>query len=52
MGVKIDDRTLHSLLFTDNQITFAKDYEEMEYMVQKLKEYENWGLKIIFNKTE
>lgn len=54
MGIKIGDKnTLHSLLYADDQIVFAQDEEDMEYMLRKLKEeFQSWGLKINFKKTE
>jgi hypothetical protein len=38
MAVKTDVRTLHSLLFADDQIVFAEECEDMEHMVWKIKE--------------
>ncbi len=38
MGVLINDRCLHSLLFADDQVIKASDREDMEYMLRKLKE--------------
>lgn len=36
MGTKIDDQTtLHSLLFEDDQMMFAKNEEDMGYMIRK-----------------
>lgn len=53
MGVLINDRCLHSLLFADDQVILASDREDMEFMLRKLKEeYEKWGLKINLKKTE
>ena len=44
---------MHSLLFADDQVIFAQEKEDMEYMVRKLKEeFELWGLKINMSKTE
>lgn len=53
MGIPIDNSTLHSLLFADDQIVFAQDEEDMEYMLRKLtEEFEKWGLKLNYQKTE
>ena len=39
--------TIYTLLFTDDQVLIAREYEDMEFMVRKLlEEYEKWGLKI------
>jgi hypothetical protein len=47
MGLKIQDRTIHSLLFADDQLLIAQNYEELQYMARKLiDEYELWGLKL------
>jgi hypothetical protein len=43
MGLKIQDTTIYSLLFADDQILIAQDYEDLEYMTRKLiDEYELW----------
>ena len=47
MGVTVGDDTIYSLLFADDQLLMAEDYEDLEYMARKFKEeYEKWGLKI------
>ena len=39
--------TKHSMLFADDQLLIAQDYEDLEYMTRKLiDEYELWGLKL------
>ena len=47
MGLEIQDMTIYSLLFADDQLLIAQDYEDLEYMTRKLiDEYEMWGLKL------
>ena len=47
MGLKIQDRTIYSMLFADDQLLIAQSYEEFKYMTRKLiDEYELWGLKL------
>lgn len=53
MGIQIHDVTLYSLNFADDQIIFAEDESDINYMFRKLKEeYRNWGLEINLTKTE
>ena len=53
MGIAIDDDKLFTLHFADDQIIFAEDEYDIEYMVKKLdKEYTEWGLTINMDKTE
>lgn len=53
MGVPIDDETLYTLFFADDQVIVAADKEYSSYMVRKLKEeYERFGLTINTTKTE
>ena len=47
MGLEIQDTKLYSMLFADDQLLIAQDYEDLEYMTRKLiDEYELWGLKL------
>jgi hypothetical protein len=47
MGLEIQDTTIYSLLFADDQLLIAQDYEDLEYMTRTLiDEYELWGLKL------
>jgi hypothetical protein len=47
MGLEIQDTTIYLLLFADDQLLIAQDYEDFEYMTRKLRgEYELWGLKL------
>jgi hypothetical protein len=47
MELEIQDTTIYSLLFADNQLLIAQDYEDLEYMTRKLMdEYKLWGLKL------
>lgn len=54
MGISIDDdNNLTNLLFADDQVIFACDEEDTDYMLRKLdEEYKKWGLNINLNKTE
>ena len=53
MGLKIQDRTIYSMLFADDQLLIAQNYEELQYMTRKLiDEYELWGLKLNVKKTK
>jgi hypothetical protein len=54
MGLEIQDKTLYSMLFADDQLQIAQDYEDIEYVTRKLiEEYELWGLKLnVKNKTK
>jgi hypothetical protein len=41
------------MLFADDQLLIAQDYEDLEYMKRKLiEEYELWGLKLNVKKTK
>ena len=40
------------MLFADDQLLIAQDYEDLEYMTRKLIEYELWGLKLNVKKTK
>jgi hypothetical protein len=47
MGLEIQDMTIYSVLFADDQLLVAQNYEELQYMARKLiDEYELWGLKL------
>jgi hypothetical protein len=54
MGLPINqDYHLYNLLFADDQVIFAQDIEDAEYMLRKLvEEYMKWGLQINCGKTE
>jgi len=40
------------MLFADDQLSIAQNYEELQYMTRKLiDEYELWGLKLNVKKT-
>ena len=52
MGVEIQDMTIYSMLFADDQLLITQDYEDLEYMTRKLIDgYELWGLKLNVRKT-
>jgi hypothetical protein len=36
IGLEIQDTTIHSMLFADDQLIIAQDYEYLEYMTRKL----------------
>ena len=41
------------MLFADDQLQIAQDYEDLEYMTRKLTdEYELWGLKLNVKKKK
>jgi len=47
MGLEIQDTTIYTMLFADDQLLIAQDYEDLVYMIKKLiDEYELWGLKL------
>ena len=53
MGMEIQDTTIYSMLFTDDRLLIAQDYEDLDYMTRKLiDEYELWGLKLNVKKTK
>ena len=52
MGLEIQDTTIYSMLFADDELLIAQDYEDLEYMTRKLiDEFELWGLKLNVKKT-
>jgi len=52
MGLEIQDTTVYSMLFTDDQLLIAQDYEDSEHMTGKLiDEYGLWGLKLNVKKN-
>jgi len=53
MGVPLENITLYTLQFADDQVVLAGDKEDLEYMTRKLKEtYEKCGLDLNLNKTK
>lgn len=45
MGISIGDVKLFALHFTDDNVVFAKDEDEVCFMVRKSEDtYRNWGL--------
>jgi hypothetical protein len=51
IGLEIQDTTIYSLLFVDDQLITAQDYEDLEYMTRKLiEEYVVWVLKLHFKR--
>jgi len=52
MGLEIQDTTIYSMLFADDQLLIAQDYGDLEYMTRKLiDKYELWGLKLNVKKN-
>lgn len=53
MGLPLDEGTLYTLSFADDQVVMAQDYEDIEYMARKLiEQYNKWGLTVNLEKTE
>jgi len=53
MGLEIQDTTIYTMLFADDQLLIAQDYVDLEYKTKKLiDEYELWGLKLNVKKTK
>jgi len=52
-GIGVQDTTIYSVLFADDQLLIAQDYEDVEYMTSKLiDEYELWDLKLYVERTK
>jgi len=53
MGIPLENTTLFTLQFGDDQVVLAGDKKDMEYVTSKLKEtYEKWGLDMNLNKIK
>lgn len=53
MGIPVNDITIYSLQFADDQLILAQDIEDIEYITRKLiEEYKKWGLQVNKNKTK
>lgn len=53
MGFELENSTLYTIQFADDQLVIAQSKEDLEYMTRKLlKEYQQWGLTVNVNKTE
>jgi hypothetical protein len=53
MGLEIQDMTIYSMLYADDQLLIAQDYQDIEYMTRKLiDKYELRGLKLNTKKTK
>jgi len=51
--IPLENTTLYTLQFSDDQVVLAGDKEDLEYITRKLKEtYEKWGLDMNLNKTK
>jgi hypothetical protein len=38
MGLEIQDTTIYSMLFADDQLLIVQDYDNLEYMTRKLRD--------------
>jgi len=53
MGIPLENITLCTHQFADDQVVLAGDKGDLEYVTRKLKEtYEKWGLDMNLNKTK
>ena len=53
MGIPLENTTLYTLQFADDQVVLAGDKADLEYMTRELKEtYEKWGLDMNLNKAK
>jgi len=53
MGISLENTTLYSVHFVNDQVVLADDKDDLEYMTRKLKEiYEKWGLDMNLSKTK
>jgi len=53
MGIPLENTTLYTLQFADDEVVLAGDKEDLEYMTRKLKEtYKKWDLDMNLNKTK
>jgi len=53
MGLEIQDTTIYTMPFADDQLLIAQVYEVLEYMTKKLiDEYELWDLKLNVKTTK
>ena len=53
MGIPLENTTLYTLQFADDQVVLVGDKEDLECMTRTLKEtYEKWGLVMNLNKIE
>ena len=53
IGKQINNNTIYTLSFADDQLVVAQDYEDLEYMSRKLiAQYKNWGMDINKEKTK
>jgi len=53
MRITLENITLYTLQFADDQVVLARDKDDLQYMTRQLKEtYEKWGLDLNLNKTK
>jgi hypothetical protein len=53
MGYKVDNTTIYTLQFPDDQVVMTQSKEDLEYMGRKLQEkYSKWGLNMNIAKTK
>ncbi|XP_044766857.1 uncharacterized protein LOC123322865 [Coccinella septempunctata] len=50
MGIPLNNTTIYTLNFADDQVVMAQDLDDLEYMTRK--EYRHWGLEVNVAKTE
>ena len=46
------ENTVFTLLFADDQLLIADDYEDLEYTIRKLRKEYKWDVKINMKKTK
>ena len=52
MGIPIQNTHVYSLNSADDQVLIARDHDDMQFIVRKLKEYEKWGLTMNLERTK
>ena len=53
MGYNVDNTTIYTLQFADDQVVMAQSKEDLDYMDRKLQEqYSKWGFTINIAKTK
>lgn len=52
MSIQLNNNNLYTLCFANDQLVIANEYDDLEYMTQKLiEEYKKCWLKVIIGKT-
>jgi hypothetical protein len=53
MGYNVDNTTIYTLQFSDDQLVMAQSKKDLEYMGRKLQEdYSKWGFAMDIAKTK